>query len=497
MKELLNTIINKANRNEMVRQEISLIRQEIKLPINKKMVRSLIPMHTSTFVELLHSDDAKTRKNVALFMGDLGLYDFLDALYQGYKNEDQLFVKSAYLIALQSFDCSVYLDDLKIQLEHLSQIPLSPENKKHIQEEIRQLSKLLIQEEGIDTHTFTGYNHRLDCIFLTNRLYKELIEREIVNDEIIPFKAGVRVVTEDIRSLLDLRTYSELLLVIPGLTTISSDPMVAANELSRSNLLGLLRSTHKEKTPFYFRIELKSKMDLNKKSSFAKKLSSELEGLSQRQLLNNTSNYEIELRLIENKLGTFNVLLKLNTIMDNRFTYRTESVAASIRPVNAAQLVALAKDYMIENSRTLDPFCGVGTMLIERQMIVKGNTSYGIDFYAPAIEKAKINTEHAGQIIHFINRNFFDFKHEYLFDEIFTNMPFTTGHKSQDEIIGLYDNFFPKAKEVLTSSGTIIMYSHDPALVHQLSSVNNYRILESFEIMQKENAWLFIIRFND
>lgn len=478
-----------------IRQNLSAIRQEIKTPEIKAQLRKELSSHIPELIALLSNEDAKTRKNAALFMGDMGNYDFLDALFQSYKSEEKLFVKSAYLTALSSFDCSEYLPELKERIQELSDTPLTIENTKHIQEELRSLSKLIILEEGMEPHTFTGYNHPLDCILLTNKLYKELIESEITDGEIVPFGAGVRIVTDNLADLLDIRTYSELLLVVPGLTTITNDPVHAAKALANSNLLMLLRSTHKEKTPFYFRIELKSKMALDIKSKFSKKLASELEHLTNRSLLNSTSNYEVELRLIENKLGTFNVLLKLLTIPDHRFSYRRESVAASIRPVNAAQLVALAKDYMIEDSRTLDPFCGVGTLLIERQKIVKGNTSYGIDFYAPAIDKARINTEAAGQIVHYINRNFFEFTHEYKFDEIFTNMPFATGHKSEDEIQVLYQDFFPKAKEVLTSTGTIIMYSHNAELVRELSIRYEFNIVESYEIMPREGTWLFIIKY--
>ena len=102
-------------------------------------------------------------------------------------------------------------------------------------------------------------------------------------------------------------------------------------------------------------------------------MSAELERLTRRRLINSPSDYEIELRLIENKTGRLNVLVKYNTINDTRFAYRKESVAASIKPVNAALFVELAKDYMIPDAQVLDPFCGVGTMLIERQMKVKAN----------------------------------------------------------------------------------------------------------------------------
>ena len=477
------------------RQNLSTLRQELKNPVKRPvLIKEIIP-HADAFIHLLEHEDAKTRKNSALLMGDLSMPIFCNALYHGYINETQRFVRSAYLTALQSYDCSSFINELKDQITQLSNTSLTPENTKHIQEEIRALSKLIVQEEGFIPHTFTGFHMPLDCIMLTNKLCKELIEAAITSGKIVPFRAGVRVITDNLQELLNLRTYSELLFVVPGLSIADKDPVVAAKTIAKSSLLMLLHNIHAEKTPFYFRIELKSKQSLDIRSKYVKKLSSELELCTNRNLQNSTSNYEIELRLIENKTGHYNVLLKLFTLEDNRFTYRKEAVAASIRPVNAAQLVALAKDYMIENSRTLDPFCGVGTMLLERQMLVKGNTSYGIDFYAPAIEKAQINTDAAGQIVHYINRNFFDFKHEYLFDEIFTNMPYSTGHKSVDEIELLYKDFFSKAREVLTKKGTIIMYSHNPELVRELSYHYKYNILEALEFMPKESAWLFIIRF--
>lgn len=492
---MVEELIKKIVTGDNVRQSLSALRQEIKEEPAKRRLKSIVGEYEGELIALLNHEDAKTRKNAALLMGDLEKDIFLKPLYEGYVQEQQLFVKSAYLTALQSYDCSRYIEELKQKIEELSGIELTDQNRKHIQEELRALSKLVIQEEGIDTHTFTGYYHPLDCILLTNRLHKELTEEQITDGEIIPFQAGVRVVTERLTSILDIRTYSELLIVVPGLGVVSENPTEAAKVIANSNLLMLLRSTHKEKTPFYFRIEMKSKMQLDKKSAYTKRLASELEKLSKRQLINATSSYEVELRLIENKMGTYNVLLKLGTLPDRRFTYRTESVAASIRPTNAAQLVALAKDYMVEDSRTLDPFCGVGTMLIERQKVVKGNTSYGIDFYAPAIEKAKINTENAGQIIHFVNRNFFDFEHEYKFDEIFTNMPFATGHKSDDEIQELYEEFFSKAEEVLEPEGTMILYSHNPEWIQYYQDKYRYSIIKKIEISIKECTWLYILKF--
>ena len=82
--------------------------------------------------------------------------------------------------------------------------------------------------------------------------------------------------------------------------------------------------------------------------------------------MNSTSHYEVELRLVENKAGDFNLMIKLFTYKDPRFRYRREAMSSSIQPVNAALAMKLAQKYLKEGAQVLDPFCGVGTMLIER-----------------------------------------------------------------------------------------------------------------------------------
>ena len=39
---------------------------------------------------------------------------------------------------------------------------------------------------------------------------------------------------------------------------------------------------------------------------------------------------------------------------------------------------------------------------------------------------------------HYINRDFFQFRHDYLFDEVITNMPFQMGHVTEAREAGLY-----------------------------------------------------------
>ncbi|MDO5520011.1 MAG: methyltransferase [bacterium] len=477
-----------------VRQNLSKLRQELKEPGAKHALLYNIGDQEQVFQELLFHEDAKVRKNAALLMGDLGLKADLAPLVAAYNREDKLFVKSSYLTAIKEFDYREYVEEFKERLEELSKITLTDENKKHITEEMRALSDLVVAMEGIKHHKFIGFHEPSTLVLLTNRDQIEATEKQLVNAKTKAFNAGVMAKTEDLEEVLEVRTFDDLLFVVEGMKVLSNDIEECASQIVNSELLDFLTARHKGKVPFYFRIELKTKWELSKKSAFTKKLSGEIERLSNRKLVNTTSNYEVELRLIENKEGTFNTLVKLYTIEDKRFNYRKEVLATSIRPTNAALTVELAKPYMKEDAQVLDPFCGVGTMLIERHKAVKANTTYGIDIYGDAIDKARVNTEAARQIIHYINRDFFDFKHEYLFDEIITNMPFAIGRKTQEEIEEVYLSFFKKAPEHLKEDATIILYSHDKDLVRRFAPRYGFKVVEEFLISKREGTYVFVIK---
>lgn len=491
---MIHTLIYKIHTEENKRQILSEIRKEIKNPSGFEAMYTEVDNNFDFYLNLLSHIDAKTRKNTALLLGDLGMQEALNSLWEAYEKETQLFVKSSYLSAISELDYDVFLPYLHQKCDEISSMTLTEENKKHYREELRILNNMIISREGINTHIFTGYLHEHDCILLTNREYKEITEKQISDGEILPFSAGVRVKTSKLRQLLEIRTWQELLFLIPGMAICPSDPDACAKKIAESELLAFLKKDHKGTLPFYFRIELKSKMPLDKKAAFTKRLSSSLEQYTNRKLINSPKDYEFEIRMIESKDGMFHTLVKYMTIPDVRFDYREEHVATSIKPSTAALLVALAKEYMIPDAQVLDPFCGVATMLIERQMVVKGNTSYAIDTSAEAIEKAKHNVMSAGQIIHFINKNFFDFTHEYKFDEIFTNMPWAIGKVSHDDITLLYSGFFKKARTVLTPTGTIIIYTHDAQLAESCAKKEGYTVKKSYSIHAKEGTALMIFR---
>lgn len=498
------------------RQNLSKLRELVKDNNNKEVCRKLVLENELILENLLESEDAKTRKNAALLIGDLQLTSMQMALWTAYEKEETLFVRSSYLIAMQKMDMTAFLKPVKARLQNLSEIEAEESSQKHIREEMQELNKLIISLEGIRKHKFTGWQKISEIILLANRRHLETVFAEIKQlPDISTFdaklmNAGIRLKTAALEQLMEVRTWQEMLFLVPGMKTCEREPEKAAEVVAGSKLMEFLEERHKGEAPFYFRVEVKmqtssglggknskneqEKRALEEKQKFIKKFVSVLEEKSQHKLMNSTSDYEIEFRLVENKDGKFNVMVKLYTIEDCRFDYRKEVVASSIRPVNAALLVQLAKEYMIEDARVLDPFCGVGTMLIERQKKITADTSYGLDIYEEAIEKARRNTENAEQLIHYINRDCFTFTHEYLFDEIFTNMPFVQGRKTPLEIYEIYEKFFETARKLVRSGGIIALYTHDKTYVDKLSLKTGFNILKKCQINVKEDTWLYVMK---
>lgn len=491
---MIEELLEKIKNQTEVRQTLSELRGEIKDNMKKRSLQYKLANQYDIIIHLLKHEDAKVRKNAALLLGDLEVEQALDALYDSYKKEDKLFIKSAYLHAMSKLDCSNYLDELRIRQKNLIKEEIVADNKKHILEELRELSNILNQYEEITPHIFTGYHELCDVILLTNRNHIEVTKNQLQGMKAKELQVGVMVQTEDLSEVLKIRTFQELLFVIPDMKICTPDATEAATLIAKSQLLDFLIKRHKGQAPFYFRIEVKSKQELDKRSEFAKKLAQEIELKTKRKLRNHTSNYEFEIRAIQNKEGNYNLLVKLFTIQDERFTYRKNVIATSIKPVNAALVMELAKDYLKPDASILDPFCGVGTMLIERHKKVKANTMYGIDILEEAINKARMNTKEAFQIAHYINRDFFDFTHEYMFDEIITNMPFQIGRITQDEINVLYEKFFVKINKHLKEDGVIILYTHDKDEVQRLGKKNGFKLKENFEISKKEGTYVMILQ---
>lgn len=442
---------------------------------------------------LLESEDPKIRKNAALILGEMESEEMLPILFDAYQRETTLYIRPDYLKAISGLEYRPFLEELRKRLGELRDMEISEESQKHISEEFRVLQSMMLRYEKPKKHQFCGYKKKKELLLLTNRCQREATARQLSGARIKMLAGGLCVKGLAVDAVLPLRTYSELLFAFDAGVLPIDNPADTGARLAPA-LLAFLCELHRGEPPFFFRIELKGRCEPEKKGAYIRRISDAMEKVSDGKLINSVTDYELELRLLERKDGTFAPMVKLFTIPEKRFAYRKEFVAASIAPVNAALTAELARPFLKEKAQILDPFCGVGTMLIERSKAVPAGTMYGIDIFGEAIEKARENTKRADEQVYYINKDFFTFEHEYLFDEIITNMP-QAAAEGRDELRRLYRAFFEKAGVHLKMDGMMILYSTEPGLVSDMLGANPiYRLLKRFLLNEKSKTTVFVIQ---
>lgn len=481
-----------------VRAQLAELRSQLKEEANRRAMQYELAGNTKILTGLLKHEDAKVRKNAALVMGQLGMQEFAPYLWEAYQREETRFVRGAYLSGLYSMDTGSYLSEMEDRMQKLCEMEPEPEEKKHRDEEMRELSRILEKTKGAKKHRFSGYDKPCQLIMLVNPLHREATVKELEKlpkeacSELRMLRSGLMFQTEMLKEVCKIRTFSECLFSFPGKKSVSKETEEIASEIAGEELLAFLTSMHREGFPFSFRLECKARMTLEERSAFLKEIAIRVEQKSQRKLQNSTSDYEVEIRMVENKEGRFNLMVKLYTMPDLRFSYRIASVSESIRPVNAALFMALFDQELKENARVLDPFCGVGTMLIERNKRKSVHTMYGIDHYGPAIEGAKRNAGEAKQILHLIQKDFFDFRHDYRFDEIISDLPRLSSSGSEGEIEKLYGAFMERIREFLEPGGKLFFYTYHCNELMKAAKVAGFVCKRRIELVRKQGyAMLF------
>lgn len=476
-------------RNEDVRANLIRLKEAIKdLSLRRTFVYSLAG-DFSKLTALLQHEDAKVRKNAALILGSLECEDVLPFLFSAYFRETQLFVKADYLRAAEKLDYRDYLAELKDRQKHLSrEIEMAEDSvKKHLRQEAAVLSRMILKYEKPSAHIFTG--ETAEVVLICNRMHREITARQIQTGEVTMLAGGVRILHASLDEILKIRTWQELLFPLHGQVIRENTPKAAADTILHSDILELLDQFHRGNGAFRFRLEYKGSMENGRKGSFLRKTAAILEEGSRRKLVNSISDYEVEIRLVESKKGGFLPMLGLYTLQDRRFAYRRQFSAASISPVNAALIMQLAGDYLKENAQVLDPCCGVGTMLIERNYFRSADPLYGVDISGEAIQKARENSERARMPIHYVNRDFFEFQHDYLFDEVVTDLP-----PAADE--AFYGSFFQKLEELVKNDGVLVFYNRKGDLLAEACRRwKHMKILKTAVLNERQNSMVIIGKY--
>lgn len=510
---------------ENVRADLATLRDFLKEERGNSERESLllrIKEDPDVLPRLLKHEDAKIRKNAAALIGDLKLFFYTKVLYAAYKTEEKYFVRTAMAEILAEFPPVIPVQELIVQRNGVLmslQKDINRENSelydnsRHIVAEIAALGSI-IKHTGLAEHSFTGFTEPSELILITNRNQKEAVKEEVKPSvtEISDSPAGLLVKTNDIRPLLSVRTISEFLFV-PGGGECDDDPLSAAQSLALSDIVKYVSARHAGIAPYLFRIEAKWPADTKPAyiQNFIKEFSHAFSKATEYKFINATSGYDLEIRFVKRKSGKLDVLLKFFTLPDRRFTYRKQVNAVSMKPVNAALAISLAKPYLKENAAVLDPYCGIGTLLIERAFASRAKVLYGIDISGETIEKAGANMAEAKKILetslrekgypkeympdtYFIKRDFSGFTHTHQFDEIITEPPALHGRYTQADLDELYALLFRKAGSLLCDGGIIVIWSRNRKTLKRLAMQYGYRIEKSFVISEPDENDLVILR---
>ncbi len=475
---------------------------------NADHFREICGENYDVIMKCLVDPDPKVRKNAADILGILKVQEAADVLMDAYRVEETLYVRPDYVTAMAALDCPEYLEEFHSRLDELTAYDAPENEKKHVQAEIAALRKLILKKEGIRKHTFTGYERTNEVVLTTLPAFCEMLAADL------PFKKslrpdGVAVTVGEMNIVLENRYWQEMLFLLhlsaeyqaDGGETYAkafagdlsfADAGRTAAALYASDLMTILSENHRGGPPFYFRVGITGAVSREEKSLLTKQISREIEETFGGDLVNSASHYEAEIRLAVNGEGRITPYLKLFTIPDNRFRYRRYHVSAGMKPFVAAGLIGLAKPYLKDHAQILDPFCGVGTLIIERRLAGPVRSAYGIDTFGEAIEKARRNAQAAGLTVNYINRDFFDFTHDYLFDEIITDLPNPVGDREETD--AFYSAFLEKSAGLLSERGRIFCYTPETGMLKKhLRLAGRFRLLAEFPILKRSGTSLFVL----
>jgi len=485
---------------------LSVMRDILKKEKPKGMFRRTVGNSKEKLAALLQNCDPKVRKNVCGVIGELGDPAYLTSLYNAYACEDQLFVRPSYVLAIGNCGGAIDAENLREILKDLIIKEKACEgsdsevtNNKHINEEKLALSRAIDKLSPPVRHEFKGFENPVPMLLtVMNYQYqltlKELDEKSIEGTLV---DNGILIHENDLDKVYSCRTFYELFYPLEECTDLEFDYKSIASAIIDANIVDFLNQCHDSETnsPFGYRVEFKT-ADYNRdRSDFVKNLARELDELSCGDLKNSPSSYEVEVRIVE-KNNLCSVFLKLYSFNDTRFNYRRNDLATSINPVTSAIVMKSIEKWLDSSAKVIDPFCGTGTMLIERAKLEEFETLTGIDIFRTAISAATINSKLANVNIDLIDEDILEYSTSELFDELITNMPFDNKSATHNKYAELYSEFTKKIPSLVRPGGMAFVYTIEKQLFREVLLDNDQ--LELLQEIKIESGRLtphvFVIR---
>ncbi len=478
-----------------VRANLSQIRALLKEEAGKADAL-LLTRNLDVILHCLEEDDPKIRKNTALLLKDMSEYlepddraYVLSELLKALKMEETLFVQGAYLKAMTSYEYNTIQEELESRLRELTEQTWEDGDLKHVREQKALLHAMLPKEDTNETLTRADLHKSYQVLLTAEPFAVNYLLEEFSEAKATPL--GVRTTIKSWKRLDEVRTYQECWFLIP----VKRDYPVTLDHTAEALLLSAFPRMLQEfygKTSISFRLRMRGRKPEEHFANQTKRISFELEERSQGLLQNKTSDYDVELILMQKKDDSFSPYLRLCKPEDQRFSYRIHTEATSMAPTSASAVISAVSKYLLSDAQILDPMAGSGTLLVERCKKLPAREIYAIDTYAKAVNGGRENAAKAGLKVNYINRDYFDFKHDYLFDEILTELP-DLFQKDAMEKETFFRHFFHKSLEVTREGAVWILITAEGNLLKKYIRLHEELSLER-EIPFRSHASIYVIK---
>ncbi len=446
--------------------------------------------HQEELFLYLSEEDAKTRKNAALLLGMLPWESekkkeiVAEKLYDHYEKEPVLYVRPSYLKALSQLETDLPEKislGLKNRRIYILSHSFTEEEYKHISEEQRMLLRLT---DRFNAHEFTGIKKKVPLLLTVGKghekyLISDLVRRGVPAEDIRKTPFGIRVMTENLSPILSGRIYDKIYFIVP----IKKDSLLTFEDrkdaIAGSLFLQMISDYLSGDGCVFFRVNvLLQNEDGDRKHKMINAFARTLEELYPDKIANAPGNYEVEVLFAERKDGTFGMYLWFARFKQNRFDYRLTKTSTSMAPTKAACMMEMCYPFLKKESNVLDPFCGSGTLLIERAKKTDFSKACGIDIFSEAVADAKKSCEAAEVEVQLLNKDYFEFEEKPVYDEIITEFP-DLFQKDKEYRKKFISDFFKKSYEVSKKGSVWALLTNEKGLIkQQIKSEKGLYLLE-------------------
>ncbi|MEL7609753.1 MAG: methyltransferase [Bacillota bacterium] len=406
----------------------------------------------------LFGESGKMRKNAARLMGALKREADDEALIRALKSEPQRLVRPSILLALGALKTPRAIEALSA---YVVEPPADETEQKHFREESEALQSALSNVVKLLGHAYTGLKKNYELELRTPAGFSATTAKELESFGFAPYAVKedrLRIRAGSLEKVFLARGFFEAL--FPVALGVPARPDIVGGY--SGDIVRLMQDAHDGQAPYAYRIELRGEVE--DRASFIRGAAGNIDG---KLLLNAPSQYEMEVRL-ELKNAVMDVFVKLFTREDTRFSYRAQSLPASIHPATAAAMLRFAGDLLKPGARVLDPCCGSGTMLFERELLLPASALTGVDIAHRAIEISRQNAKGIESRARFIVNDCLRFEANRAYDEVISNLPFGNRVGSHGSNEKLYAGIVKKLPSWLAPGGVALLYTMEHRLLERL-----------------------------